>query len=203
MESYFGKKMSPAKKAMKLRYKKNISLKEAWDEVLGRKPTKSPKTSKVSKTEKVTFSKLNQLSLKKLSEIAMGCKVSTVKKSDGKKVKKSTLINRLLKCPNQKKLSALVLKSSNKKAKFGNTSLNLLPRNNRPQMSKPGIPQLNSWSDISMGNTQAARNKHYKSLPSTFLSFNRVDNQKYSIGGLRPSMAPYGLTSNQFGQYFQ
>lgn len=201
MESYFGKKMSPAKKAMRLRYKKNISLKEAWDEVLGRKSTKSTKSTKTGKTEKVTVSKLNQLSLKKLTAIAKPCKVSTVKKSDGKPVKKSTLINRLLKCKNQKKLSQLVSKSS-KKTKFGNTSLNLLPRNNNPQMSRPGLPQLNSWSDISMGNTQAARNMHYKKLPSTFLSFNRVPNMKYSVGGLRPSMAPYGLTS-QFGQYFQ
>ena len=186
MESYFGKKMSLAKKAMRLRYKKNISLKEAWDEVLGRKPTKSPKTSKVSKTEKVTFSKLNQLSLKKLLEIAKGCKISTVKKSDGKKVKKSTLINRLLKCSNQKKLTQLVSKSA-KKTKFG---MELKP-------------QLNSWSDITMGNTQGARNMHYKQIPNSFLSFDRQPNLKYSIGSLRPSMAPYGLTSNQFGQYFQ
>lgn len=188
MDSYFGKKVSLAKKAMKLRYKKNISLKEAWDEVLGRKSSKSTKTKKVSKTskpEKVTVSKLNQLSLKKLIEIAKPCKVSTVKKSDGKPVKKSTLINRLLKCKNQKKLSLLVSKSS-KKTKFG---MKLKP-------------ELNSWSDISMGNTQAARNMHYKSIPTTFLSFDRQPNLKYSIGSLRPSMAPYGLTS-QFGQYFQ
>ena len=80
--------------------------------------------------------------------------------------------------------------------------MSLLPKNNRPQMSNPNVPQLTSWSDISMVNTPAARNKHYKSIPTPFLSFDRVDNMKYSIGGLRPSMAPYGLTSNRFGQYF-
>jgi hypothetical protein len=168
MESSFGK-MSLQKKVMRLKYRKDISLQEAWNEVLGKKTTKK----KTKKSMKLSKSDLNKLTLVDLKKLAKKHKVSCYKKGTKKCVKKSTLINRLLK-----------IKKSNKSNKFG-----------------PGLPPLNSWSDITAGNTQAARNKHYKNTPTSFIFYNQPSNIKYSKGSLMPSQPPYDLVSH-FGQYF-
>ena len=124
-------------------------------------------------------------------------------------VKKSTLIKRLLASRHSKKIleAAHKKRRTQTKHKFGDAHAtplnNLLPKNNTPEFSKPGVPALKSWSDITMGNTQRARNLHYASLPATALMFNRVPNMYYSVGGMKPSMAPYGQTGRHgFGQYF-
>lgn len=205
MESSFGK-MSLQKKVMRLKYKKDISLKQAWDEVLGKKTKRT--TKKKTTKSKLYKSKLNQLSLLKLRKLAKKYKISCCRKGSKVLVKKSTLINRMLKSKHSKKILKDAHKKSKKvnKHKFGqpvNPSLSLLPYNNAPEYIKAGVPPLQSWSDITSGNTQAARNAHYKKIPTSFLTFNKVGNQKYSIGGMRPSLAPYGHpVSNNFGQYF-
>jgi hypothetical protein len=161
--------MSLQKKVMRLKYRKDISLKEAWNEVLGKKTTKK----KTKKSMKLSKSDLNKLTLVDLKKLAKKHKVSCYKKGTKKCVKKSTLINRLLK-----------IKKSNKSNKFG-----------------PGLPPLKSWLDITAGTTQAARNKHYKIIPTSFKFYNQSSDIKYPKGSLRPSQPPYGVVSH-FGQYF-
>ena len=107
MENYFGKKrkVNPdAKKAMRLKHKEGISLKEAWAIVKGKSKGKSKNTTKNTTKNNVS---LEKMSMKKLEALAKKHKVSVLKK-DNKKVKKSTLIRRL---------------KSVKKTKFGNLPL--------------------------------------------------------------------------------
>lgn len=92
-ENEFGK-MSLAAKAMKLRYKEGISLKEAWDKVL-------KKTKKSGESKKL---KLEKLSLTKLRKMAKKHKISIYRKGSKKMVKKPTLIKRLLKIKKLKKV---------------------------------------------------------------------------------------------------
>ena len=204
MENLFGK-MSLQKKVMRLKYKKNISLKEAWDQVLGKKSTKN-KTSKLSEKEVKLL--LNKLSFSRLKKIANKFNISCCRKGSKVLVKKSTLVRRMLKSKDLNKIVKLA-NTKSRKTKFGkhhelpsNTSLSLLPYNNPPEYSRPGRPVLNSWSDVTLANTQAARNRQYKNIPPTFVSFDRVPNIKIAQGGLLPSMAPYGHVKNGFGQYF-
>ncbi len=168
MESSFSK-MSLQKKVMRLKYRKDISLQEAWNEVLGKKTTKK----KTKKSKKLSKSDLNKLTLVDLKKLAKKHKVSCYKKGTKKCVKKSTLINRLLK-----------IKKSNKSNKFG-----------------PGLPPLKSWSDITAGSTPAARKQHWDQISTTFKHSNFPGNIKLSKGSLRPSQPPYGVVSH-FGQYF-
>lgn len=94
MENYFGKKrkVNPdAKKAMRLKYKEGISLKEAWAIVKGKKKVSKGKGKEKSKKEN---NSLEKMSLKKLEALAKKHKISVLKK-DKTKVKKSTLIRRL------------------------------------------------------------------------------------------------------------
>lgn len=167
MENYFGK-MSPAKKAMRLRYRKNISLQEAWDEVLG-KTTKSPKGRKVPKSrkspkkeKKMQKKDLDKLSLKKLQKLAKKHKVSVHKKGSTVLVKKSTLLNRLKKSRSIKK----ILESAKKiKSRFGETFF-------------PGVPKLDSLAEMTTGQTAAYQNKRYARLPTQFIAFNNKPDAK-------------------------
>ena len=204
MDSSFGK-MSLQKKVMRLKYRKDIPLQQAWDEVLGKKKTKTTKRkTKVSKSpkKKLTKSKLNQLSFETLKKLAKKYKVSCCRKGSKKLIKKSTLIKRLMDSKHSKKIleAAHKKRKVNRKYKFGNPLLNLLPKNNQSISSRPGIPPLNSWLDVTGANTPAWRSAHYASLPTTFLSFNKVSNVHIPKGGLSPSQAPYGKV--KFGQYF-
>jgi hypothetical protein len=167
------------KKVMRLKYRKNISLKEAWNEVVGK-----PKT-----TKKSSKSTLNKLSLEKLRKLSKKYKVSIYRKNSKKMIKKSTLINRLLKSKKSKK----ILKSASrmKKAIKNNFGVNA------------GIPQFKSLTDQLMSNTQSYRAKRYATLPPSHRSFNLVKPVIVSKGALLPSQAPYGNTSNKFGQYFR
>lgn len=93
MENYFGKKrkVNPdAKKAMRLKYKEGISLKEAWAIVKGKGKDKVKKLTR----EKNKKNSLENMTMKKLEALAKKHKVSIYKK-DKTKVKKSTLIRRL------------------------------------------------------------------------------------------------------------
>lgn len=120
MENNFGKKrkVNPdAKKAMRLKYKEGISLKEAWAIVKGKSKSKS--VDKKTKTGKITKKSLDTMSLKKLEELAKKYKISTLKK-DKTKVKKSTLLKRLKESNKiEKILMSAKSKGKSKSTKFG------------------------------------------------------------------------------------
>jgi len=132
MNTEFGKKMSPAKKAMRLKYRKNISLQEAWDEVLKRKPAsksvKTCKSTKCTKPKKLLKKSLDKLSLKKLLSLSKKHKVSVYKKGSKVVVKKSTLLKRMKKSKSIKKIleSASKLRSKKSSARFGGNPSDML-----------------------------------------------------------------------------
>jgi len=177
MDSSFGK-MSLAAKAMKLKYRKDISLQEAWDEVLGKKKKTTKKTTKKptkkaeKKTTKKTNDKLSSMTVPKLKKLAIKNNISIYDGKTKKMLTKDKLINRL----KRNKLS------------FGNTSAN--------------YPEFNSWLDSTFANTPAARQTYYNNLPLSNKSFNHVNDVNFNQGSLLPSTAPFGNVSN-FGQYFR
>lgn len=198
MDSSFGK-MSLAAKAMKLKYRKDISLQEAWDEVLGKKrkttkkttkkPTKKPTKKAEKKTTKKTNDKLSSMTVPKLKKLAIKNNISIYDGKTKKMLTKDKLINRL----------------KRHKVSFGQhqgTSLSLLPSVHKPVYSQANYPEFNSWMDSTLANTPTARQTYYDNLPLSNKSFNHVNNVNFNQGSLLPSTAPFGNVSN-FGQYFR
>ena len=190
MNTEFGKKMSPAKKAMRLKYRKNISLQEAWDEVLKRKPaSKSVKTRKSTKStrpKKLLKKSLDKLSLKKLLALAKKHKVSVYRKGSKVVVKKSTLLKRLKSSKSIKKILESASKSRSKKssARFGESLV--------------GLPKFPNANDRSVGITSHGRGKHYDSIPMSMRLYPPQGNINYAPGAYAPGLAPV-----QFGSRFR
>jgi len=190
MNTEFGKKMSPAKKAMRLKYRKNISLQEAWDEVLKRKPaSKSVKTRKSTKStrpKKLLKKSLDKLSLKKLLALAKKHKVSVYRKGSKVVVKKSTLLKRLKSSKSIKKILESASKSRSKKssARFGESLV--------------GLPKFPNANDRSVGITSHGRGKHYDSIPMSMRLYPPQGNINYAPGAYGSGLAPV-----QFGSRFR
>ena len=207
---FFGKKMSLQKKVMELRYKKGISLKDAWEQVKNKKSPKrdsslqkkvmelkhkkgitlkqawkevQKKQKSQSKSLKVLNKKmLDKMSLKKLKVLSKKFNISITKKNSNELVKKSTLLNRLKKHRSIKRI--LESASKMKRSKFGENTW-------------VGQPPLNTPIELATGTPYSVLQKRYLNTPISLLSHNIPTNKLYPPGATLPSMQV-----SKFGQYF-
>ena len=174
----FGK-MSLAKKAMRLKHRENITLKQAWNKVLKRKS--SPKRKKLSKKM------LDSVSLKKLQKLAKKHKISIYRKNSRTPLKKKSLLTKMKKSRSINKILMSVSKMK-KRSRFGS------PMPNTPRFATP--------LELQLGQTYEHQREHYMNTPTSFLSHNMPPNFKYSVGSLGNSSLPPYKNINAFGSYF-
>lgn len=189
---------------------------------------------KVRKTSKKVSKKiLDSLTLKKLKVLAKKNKVSCYKKGTKVCVKKSTLLKRLKKSRSINKIlkSALsIKKSKSSKRKSSKRARRTSPKRRRGRFGMNPIahntPNFSTPLELALGQTYEYQKRHYKSIPTSFISQNfqgtgvgsfknrmQLDskNFKYTQGSLgRSSLPSYNNINshnnpahNNFGRYFQ
>jgi len=182
----FGK-MSLAKKAMRLKHRENITLKQAWNKVLKRKSSPKRKRKSSPKRKKLSKKMLDSVSLKKLQKLAKKHKISIYRKNSRTPLKKKSLLTKMKKSRSINKILMSVSKMK-KRTRFGS------PMANTPRFDTP--------LELQLGQTYEHQREHYMNTPTSFLSHNMPPNFKYSVGSLGNSSLPPYKNINEFGSYF-